>query len=117
MGCELGEGLNPQPQLCLEPLGKGVPLLNPKCSLFLSPKPMALFLLHIHCLFMSIPFPSLWPHRQVEKLRQAVSEMDRELYFGLWMWIFLYINKKNQNTPKMTSPASYSSMTEEDVRP
>lgn len=32
--------------------------------------------------------------------------MDRELYFGLQI-SFLYINKKTQNYPKMTSLAFY----------
>lgn len=90
MGCELGEGLNPQPQLCLEPLGKGAPLLNPKCSLFLSPKPMALFLLHIHCLFMSIPFPSLRPQTGGKTETGSFRDGQRTLFWIVDVEFFVH---------------------------
>lgn len=79
----------------------GAFLLSPRCPLF--HKPMVLFLPHIRCLFTSIPF-SLAKHTGGEA--KTGPHADRELYFGLQIF-FLYINKKNQNTPKMTSPASY----------
>lgn len=49
MGCELGEGLDPQPLLYLEPPGEGALFLSVRCP-FHAPNPT------MHT-FMSIPFP------------------------------------------------------------
>lgn len=97
MGCEVGEGPN-----LLEPRGARASLLSPRCLLF--PKPMVLFLPHSHCLFVSIPFSLA---KQTSGEAEAGRHTDRELYFGLQIFFFLYINEKNQNTPKMISPAPY----------
>lgn len=58
----------------------------------LSPHPLSL---HVHSVLFG----------QTGGEAETGRHMDRELYFGLQ--IFLYINKENQNTPKMISPASY----------
>lgn len=64
MGCELGEEPN-----WLEPHGERAFLLSPRChalsspNLWFSPFPTSIV--------SSCPFRSLWPNRQVEKLRQA----------------------------------------------
>lgn len=78
MGWELRGGLNSMPSLP-------------------SPQTMAQFRPQSHRLFMSIR--SLWPNRQVEKLRQTHGQ--RTLF---WVVDFLYINKENQNTSKDDFP-------------
>lgn len=81
----------------LSRVGKVSPLVS-KMPLFLSiPQTQP------SVLSMFIPFPLAT--QTGGKTETAVSEIDRDLYFGLK--IFLYINEKNQNTPKMTSLASY----------
>lgn len=78
MGWELREGLNSQPDY-LSSWGR-VPCC-PQMPSLPSPQTMAQFRPRSHSLLMSIR--SLWPDRQVEKLRQTDRHMDRELYFGL----------------------------------
>lgn len=50
MGCELGEGLNPQPLLYLEPPGEGALFLSLRCPLH-PPNP-TIHAFHVH----SVPF-------------------------------------------------------------
>lgn len=66
MGWELREELNSQPGLS-RALGEGSSAV-PRCPLP-SPQTMAQFCPQSHCPFISIR--SLWPNRQVEKLRQT----------------------------------------------